>query len=156
MSRADGAHSAVILELFRFDASSATGHCLIWSIAVIKFTVLTIFQFLGACLDGTVELSCHELTLYPDDDNGEDWDSADVLIDSHVYIHASLWQNLDAIRDLCHLANVAVPEVASCIFGLALQNLKSISVRNIAAAAKDVVLEHVPVLEETAVASLVG
>lgn len=36
------------------------GQDLVWSIAVVYFTILTGFQFLGACCDGTVGFTCHD------------------------------------------------------------------------------------------------
>lgn len=67
----------------------------------------------------------HELTPYPGEGDGKDWDFIDVLVVPHVDVRASLRLAFNAIRQLCSSANVAVPEDTSGFFSLALQNLNS-------------------------------
>lgn len=57
-----------------------------------------------------------ELAHYPDDDDGDDWDFADVLVDSHVDVRAINLQVPDGIRALCRLANVVLHENARNVF----------------------------------------
>lgn len=56
----EGAYSAGVLVFFRFGLRQQPGKGLVWSISVISFSVLTVFQFgLGACRDGRFGFTCH-------------------------------------------------------------------------------------------------
>lgn len=52
---------------------------------------------------------------------------ADVLVDSHIDILVSLCEDFDAVRQIGHPANIAVPENTYGVFSLALQNLNAIT-----------------------------
>lgn len=62
--------------------------------------------------------------------------------------------DFDAIRKLCHPANLAIAEDASSVFGLALQNLNAIMEGYSAVPAKIDTSEPIHVVEKTAAASL--
>lgn len=80
-----------------------------------------------------------ERTSYPEDDNGDSWDIADVPVEFHVAFLVSLRQELKAIRKLCRSTNVAIPESARWVVRLALRVLNTTSEHNSAVSAKTVV-----------------
>lgn len=73
---------------------------------------------------------------------------------SCVDVRASLCRSLDAIRELCCLADAAVPEDASGVFSPALKNLNHVTERESAVDVHAVLLDSVCVVEQTAAASL--
>lgn len=97
-----------------------------------------------------------ELITYTDDEDGYDWDFYDVPVDSHVDRRASPRRNFDTIHELCLSANVYVPEYASRVIILALQNLNDITERDPAVPAKAVRLQRVGVVEGISASSLAG
>lgn len=50
-----------------------------------------------------------EMTPYPND-HEDDWELAGVPVDSHIDVCGTLRRDIDVIRELCRLANVAVLE----------------------------------------------
>lgn len=91
-----------------------------------------------------------ELTLYPDDDDGDDYEFADLAADSHAEVHASLCRDFDAICEVCSSASIAKAEGASVVFSLALQNLNAGTYRYSAVADKAEALEPLRIVEGTA------
>lgn len=77
-------------------------------------------------------------------------------VDSQVIIPANLRQHFNAILKVGRLANVAVPDFASSVFSLALQNINTIAEYDSAVVAKALALELVGVVEETTRASVAG
>lgn len=96
-------------------------------------------------ISGAVDSDLHddEIVPYPDDNQGDDWDFADVPVDSHVNVCANHSRYVDAIREVCCSANVAVLADASEVFSLALQNLDAIMKRPSAVASMTVARECV-------------
>lgn len=54
-----------------------------------------------------------ELVPYSDDADGDCWDLADMLVDSHTDLCVIPRQGFDAICELCCYASVAVPDDAN-------------------------------------------
>lgn len=97
-----------------------------------------------------------ELTTYPGERDGGDWDFPDVPIDPHFNFCASLRQHFDAICKLCGSANMTVPEDATGVYSLAWQSLNVITEGDSSAATKPDALKCVRVVDETAAASWAG
>lgn len=95
-----------------------------------------------------------ELAPYPFDDDGDDWDLADVLVDSLVDLSAIIHLELNLISKLCGSANVIVRGDDIGVFSLALQNLNACSEPKSVEAMRAFSLERVRIDEETAAASL--
>lgn len=110
---------------------------------------------LGSASDGMGSELCNdELFPYLADNCGNDSDIAVVPVDSHDDVRVSLRRDSDAILDLCRLANVALLQVASRVFTLALQTLTTFSEPDSEVSAIIVALERVSIVEETTAASL--
>lgn len=90
-----------------------------------------------------------ELTFYLDEDDGYNWDFADLPVDPQVVVRVSLRRDFKAIRYLCRLANLAIPENASGVFSLSLQNLNAILKRDSAVAANADAFKRVCVVEKS-------
>lgn len=89
-------------------------------------------------------------------DNGyaAGWYFADVSLDSHVEVRASLRRDFKAISKLCPSARFAVAEDAGSVFNLTLQKVNALAEHELVMNAKNAPLEHVGFVEETAGVSL--
>lgn len=72
------------------------------------------------------DLQDKEFTLSPDDSDSDSCDFADGPVYSHGDARANLRRAFKAICDLRNSANGAIPEHATGVFTLALQNLNAI------------------------------
>lgn len=97
-----------------------------------------------------------ELKLYPDDDDGDDWDFDDVPVDSHVDVRASVCRDFDSNPEICRSASLAVLEDASGVFILVLQNINGTTGRHSVMVVKADALECPCVVGETAAMSQAG
>lgn len=88
-------------------------------------------------------------TTYPDGDDADVEDFADVPISFNVDVRGWLNQEFDAIGKLCHTTKAAVPDNENGVFSLAWQNLNAVLLHYFAIAARMTLLEHVCVDEET-------
>lgn len=120
-------------------------------------------RIFGSCgtsvlASGVLGGDLHEdgLPPYPDDDDGDGWDFADVPFHSHVDVHARLVRGFDTVYKFFHSANVAVPKNASRVLSLAWQSVMAITGRGSVEASNAVALECMRAVEETASASLVN
>lgn len=118
----------------------------------------SVLLVLQGSVSGAVDAeSCNcELAQHPDDDDGNNWNFADVPVSCHVDVGASLCQDFESISGMCCSANVAVPGDAGRVSSLFLPKLDAIMEWKSATAAKDMALERVHVNEKTTVASQVG
>lgn len=62
----------------------------------------------------------NELTPYPENDNSDDWDFANVPVDPHIDICASLRRHYDGVQELGRSTNAALSENADSVFSLRL------------------------------------
>lgn len=93
-----------------------------------------------------------EFAPYPGDDDGADWDFADVPGSFYIDVYGNPRRDFDDICALCHSVDVALPEDVSgssswlCIIHILSQKPDCVGV------VKAVALDHLYVFEETAAA----
>lgn len=71
-----------------------------------------------------------------------------MLFESHIDVRISLFQDIEAILELCSSAIVVVAGVANAVFVRALQSQDHIAKRHVFRVANTLALEQVLVLEE--------
>lgn len=93
---------------------------------------------------------------YQDKDDKNEWIFADVYVDSHVSLRASLHRYFDAIYELCWSANVAALENERKISRLALKDLNVMPEPKSVVTTRIVALERLHIVEETVAALVVN